>query len=341
MEAEAMIEAELFETASSASGGGRVVAQVAASNSSRARGVGGAKQRREEKELERIKKDVAKRAPKYIVMCGLPGAGKSTFSHSLEASTSACWVRANQDDFKRKGYEDLLRQTVPLVRQGKTHLVVDRCNSTKAERSEVLDMLGHPLPKDIVCIFFDFPASECKRRAAERENHPTIRKGGGARIIDAQAKQFESPEVAEGFGSVEFVRSFDDADRLLRKYGVNVRASEADVHSVQPLAEQVVDGNSVHQVAAVDLPRENSGLHRSISRELPSGFANWLREELEKEMVGDDFDGIYAAVEVILAGAADDPDALEGAADVLREAGAPCCAESLKERWGSWKGGYH
>jgi hypothetical protein len=206
-------------------------------------------------------------------------------------------------------------------------------------------MLGSPLEREVVCVFFDFQAADCKRRAAARENHPTIRKGGGARIIDAQARQIERPQAAEGFGTVEVVRSFDEAEALLRRYGVDAGIIAASQAAVCTGSEEVAvsaaegepdaaDGGGIDTRAAEELQREVSGF-----KGLPDGFACWLREELEKEIAGADLEGIFAAVEVILVGAELDPDALGAASEVLRDAGAPRCAESLPEQWSCYKQG--
>mmetsp|Transcript_49977 Transcript_49977/g.140044 ORF Transcript_49977/g.140044 Transcript_49977/m.140044 type:complete len:1427 (-) Transcript_49977:87-4367(-) len=336
LEAEALVEAELFESSSSVSGGCADGNAASSSSKAAAKSRGGAKARREAKEWDRIKKEVAKRAPKYLVMSGLAGAGKSTFSRALE--TSGGWVRTNQDDFKRKGYEELLRRTVPLVRQGKTRLVVDRCNLHKVERHETIDMLGHPPTKEVVCVFFDFPSADCKRRAAARENHPTIPKGGGARIIDAQAKSLERPTLAEGFGAVEVIRSFAEAEALLRRYGVDPvlvdqykAATDPAVNSTAETAPEIADGTLNEFVTEEAITPED------LEVMLPEKFASWLRDALAEELEGADLEGMYASVEVILSGAVGDSEALNSAItdivnDVLADA-APRCAELLRERW--------
>ena len=73
------------------------------------------------------------------------------------------------------------------MRQGKARIVVDRCNLTRRERAEWLDVVGKPPASEVVCVFFDADVEECKQRAAARLGHPTIRAGGGARIIAEQA----------------------------------------------------------------------------------------------------------------------------------------------------------
>jgi len=134
-------------------------------------------------------------------------------------------VRANQDDLGRKDCEKLVSKTVPDVRKRKVRLVVDRCNITCAERREWLDYLGQPSKNDVVCVFFDMSSEDCKRRAAGRVNHPTIREGGGARIIDELSKKLERPTDKEGFGAVVVVHSHEEADMLLRRYGVEKQDS--------------------------------------------------------------------------------------------------------------------
>jgi len=316
---------------------------------------GGRTQQRQEKEVERLRKGTQKRAPKYLMMVGLPGAGKSTFSTALERS--GAWVRANQDDLGRRGCEELLRRTVPLVRQGKSHLVLDRCHITKAERREWLDALGNPPAKEVTCVFFDSCAQDCKRRAAARPNHPTIRAGGGGRIIDAQAKQLERPETNEGFAAVEVVKSFEEAEDLLRRYGIgpDIATAAAAPAAGPDNLDEASDGPALDDVA-VAATGDDSGpgpgddtaagqgmvngspLQRSRSSPLPGAFRAWLQSALRMELGEADAEGIGAAVEVILSddsmdSGAGDKEALDAAADVVRDAGALACADMLHERW--------
>lgn len=46
-----------------------------------------------------------------------------------------------------------------------------------------------------------------------------------------------------------------------------------------------------------------------------------------------DCEGVVAALEVVLAGADADDEALDNAVQVAQEAGAPRCAESLRVQW--------
>lgn len=295
-------------------------ANTPASSSSAGKAAEQAKQR--DKEAERRLRELQKRAPKYVMMAGLAGSGKSTFCKALEASGT--WVRANQDDLGRKGCIDLVQRTVPQVRQRKARLVVDRCNLVQGERAEWLDMLGSPAAKEITCVFFDLGAESCKQRAAARQNHPTIRAGGGGRIIDEQAKQLERPKTSEGFGAVEVVRNYQEAAALLRRWGAS------------PMIEEVEEAGPAHargdheQAAAPEVTEEEGAAEEQL---IPAMFAEWLRTAVAEELGDSEAEALLPALEVILAGAAEDPEATTSAAEVLRDAGAVLCSEKLQARW--------
>jgi len=281
------------------------------------------KDAKEAKQAEKMRKDMAKRAPKYIVMVGLPGSGKSTFSHALEASGD--WTRANQDDLGRKGCEKKVAEVVPQVRQGRTRLVLDRCNTTKMERKEWLDILGNPSSKDVACIFFDTPSEICKQRAAARLDHPTIRPGGGSRIIDDIAKRFERPSASEGFSAVETIKSADDAACFLQRIGV-------DPSPVLAVVQRTVDSIDTATIAEV-VELEDASVVKEDEpiqdNPIPESFRLWLLASLREEMDAADAEGLGAAVEVILM----DPSATSDAVEVLKDSGAPNTAADLEQEW--------
>jgi len=284
---------------------------------------GSTKAKKDEKERERLQKDTQKRAPKYIVLVGLPGSGKTTFASALEASD--IWIRANQDEQGGKGCRDVARRTVPLVRQGRARLVIDRCNPTKADRKEWLDALCGPPAREVTCVFFDKPVEDCKQRAASRIGHPTIKTGGGARIIESIVKVIEVPTTDEGFGAVERIRSFEESNALLARYGVGA-PSAPDLLSLGGYAA----GQAPPPVAPVVAEEEISEAAACL---LPSSFSDWLKLTLAQEVSAADAEGLFAAVEVILGNADADSEALKSASEVLLDGGAPECAEGLSERW--------
>jgi predicted kinase len=327
-EEECLVGSDLFGDASEAAGS-REEPQASA-------GKVGSKAKRAEKEIERMRKEAQKRAPKYLLTCGLPGAGKSTFSCALER-TGNC-VRANQDDLGRKGCIEVVSKTVPLVKKGAKLLIIDRCNPTRAERKEWLDLIGRPPAAEVVCVFFDSSPEDCKKRAAARLDHPTIRAGGGGRIIDDQAKKFERPDRSEGFCSVEVVKTFEDAGKLLRRFGATDTSVPSSSDACSTSGGGYYASVSVPAVSAdtVATGCEESGLEPEHSNSLPSRFQKWLNESLCEELTAADAEGILAAVEVILTceGEVDDrEEQLAAAIQVLQDNGAPESAADLAAQW--------
>lgn len=148
--------------------------------------------------------------PRVVMMVGLPGSGKTSFTTALERGAGGAAVRVSQDDQGRKGAERAMcaHQCVLL----------DRCNHTAAQRREWL-ALAHNA--DAWCVFLDIPAEECAWRVQQRKDHPTLKPGVGAgRIIATMARELEAPTAEEGFSRVEHVTGQEGANQLLADWGV-------------------------------------------------------------------------------------------------------------------------
>ena len=152
--------------------------------------------------------------PPLLMCVGYPASGKSTFADALVASNPDRFIRVNQDESGRKECETSVGQHVKLP--NKT-VILDRCNLTQAERMEWLELAHH---KKAWVVFFSTPIEECKWRIVRREGHPTIKKGGGSRIIDSLSGVLEVPDLKiEKFEQMFDVSSFDSSNALLSSWG--------------------------------------------------------------------------------------------------------------------------
>jgi atypical dual specificity phosphatase len=185
-----------------------------------------AKLKKAEIDAMKARKSARKRCPKYIVLVGFPGSGKSSFAKQMVLNGHGEFVRCNQDDLGRKACFNLIQKHCNgksrRGRGGGKHVVVDRCNVTVEERKELLETMFSPEPKHTAAVFFNFPALVCSERVAKRTNHPTIKAGTAAskmKIIKSFEKRFVAPQIQEGFGTVHEIKTFEDADRLLYRWG--------------------------------------------------------------------------------------------------------------------------
>lgn len=174
-----------------------------------------------EKQAAQNDKNRRRRVPRCVMLCGLPGNGKSTFAERLIRGFNqdgVSWLVANQDDLGRKEC-----QRVAGRASRKTRVIVDRCNLTTSERREWLECMHNPKTGEVAMVFFGTPTETCIERVQDRVDHPTIAHGKGAGIVRQLAGKLEPPTPTERqsvFGIVEHVTSFEETNALLRKWGV-------------------------------------------------------------------------------------------------------------------------
>lgn len=148
----------------------------------------------------------------FIMLVGLPGSGKSTFC-DLFMSNGLDTKIVNQDVMGRKMCENSL---LKFIKESQI-TILDRVNQTKKDRKEWLENT-QLLPKQCLCIYLSTPKFVCIERAKNRENHPTIKKGGGERIIDDIDKKFEIPIKDEGFSDVIILEDEEDVANYLKTW---------------------------------------------------------------------------------------------------------------------------
>jgi predicted kinase len=124
-----------------------------------------------------------------IVMCGLPGSGKSTYMKEHLEDTH---VRINLDMLKTRRKEKILLTT--CVASG-IKCVIDNTNVTRAERENYIDIAKlNKIP--IKCVYIQKDVKTCISQNKLRPVHvPDI-------AIYTKNKKFEMPDISEGFDEV-------------------------------------------------------------------------------------------------------------------------------------------
>eukprot|EP01033_Poteriospumella_lacustris_P000920 gene920-662_t len=177
----------------------------------------------------------ALKLPPVLMLCGLPASGKSTFAKALVAAQPEFFVRVNRDEMRGKGEVDraLAAALQPYLKtlNGRKApattrcIVIDNCHVTATKRREWFEAV-HRLPT--LCVYFDRPVDVCKLRVTQRVDHPTIPAGtAGIPIIESMVRQWERPELAEGFCGVHRLTNDDEMAALLRSWRIPFVAPSA------------------------------------------------------------------------------------------------------------------
>jgi predicted kinase len=141
---------------------------------------------------------------KVIIMCGLPGSGKSTLSKNWFPN----YFRISQDELgSRNKCIDVMRYAL----DSKTDVLVDRVNNTKSQRKFWLDLALQAGATAITCVYIQVPEEECIARIHERKGHETISSEMSLdkkrEIVYNFNKNFEMPTLDEGFSSILITRN--------------------------------------------------------------------------------------------------------------------------------------
>lgn len=179
----------------------------------------------------------ALKLPPVMMLCGLPASGKSTFAKALVAAQPDFFVRVNRDEMRGKGEVDraLAAALQPYLKtlNGRKApattrcIVIDNCHVTTTKRREWFEAV-HRLPT--LCVYFDRPVDVCKLRVTQRLDHPTIPAGtAGIPIIESMMRQWERPELSEGFCGVHRLTNDDEMAALLRSWRIPFTAPSATV----------------------------------------------------------------------------------------------------------------
>eukprot|EP00929_Paragymnodinium_shiwhaense_P098631 TRINITY_DN6010_c0_g2_i1.p1 TRINITY_DN6010_c0_g2~~TRINITY_DN6010_c0_g2_i1.p1 ORF type:complete len:2002 (-),score=499.81 TRINITY_DN6010_c0_g2_i1:260-6265(-) len=154
---------------------------------------------------------------RLLLLCGLPGSGKSTIAAKLREQFG--WQVVNQDSLGSrqacmKAAREVLSSQTANGLPGK--LVVDRCNVDKSQRSIWVQLATEEFglgALELACVWLDVREDECGRRVLKRFDHKTLAADASSlRVIRGFADTFEPPSNREGFARVWRIASPLDAE---------------------------------------------------------------------------------------------------------------------------------
>lgn len=132
-----------------------------------------------------------------VLLCGLPGSGKSTLSSVLK---NKGYKIINQDEMGSR--KKCKNATIDFLNKSE-NVVIDRCNFDIRQRKSWLDLAKEYGVDSVYCVWLDLSKEECQKRAGSRKNHPTIKTEKTAhRVVDEMSEKFVEPTLEEGFKKI-------------------------------------------------------------------------------------------------------------------------------------------
>ena len=143
--------------------------------------------------------------PKLIMMCGLPGSGKSTFAKSLAEKCDANIHSSDAlreellEDINDQTNNELVFQTLHQrikddLKNGKS-CIYDACQVTYKSRMSFLQQLNK-IPCEKICVIMATPYEVCLERSQKRERKVP------ERVIKRMYMKFDPPWYYEGWDNI-------------------------------------------------------------------------------------------------------------------------------------------
>ena len=144
---------------------------------------------------------------KVLILCGVPGSGKTTFAKEKYSN----YYRISQDDLgsKEKCKEEFLKAI-----HGYKNVLVDRCNHNSDQRRYWINIALQSGVESIDAIYLVVPEEEAIARIIARKEHLTIneklsleKKKSIVYFFNKELTE-DPPKLEEGFKTVTWIRNY-------------------------------------------------------------------------------------------------------------------------------------
>jgi predicted kinase len=142
-------------------------------------------------------------APDCIILIGLPGSGKSTFSRQRFPAHT----HISKDSFPRHARDKQARQDAAIraaLGAGRS-IVVDNTNVTAADRAAVI-LIAREFAARVIGYYVDSTTRDAVARNERREGRAKVPKVA----IFTSAKKLVPPALSEGFDELHSVRAREE-----------------------------------------------------------------------------------------------------------------------------------
>lgn len=172
-----------------------------------------------------------------IMLIGLSGSGKSTFTNHLMKETDYCGV--TQDDCgNRSDTEDKI---IKLVKKNKK-VVLDRTNLIKTDRLNWIKLFNDnnkATKRKILYVVFNIPIEICIKNAQKRKDH-NLKPQKAKKVILNSLSAYEKPDISESDKIIKIIEivNYNQVDKLLVLLGAK---PVPDKFYAFPKTEHIID----------------------------------------------------------------------------------------------------
>lgn len=159
--------------------------------------------------------------PKFIMLCGICGAGKTTYAKTLDAvhiSSDAIRAELRPDDTEyhpednEKVFKIMHERVFDALNKG-NDVIYDATNVTRKDRAGIMNKLPSYVIKE--CHIVWAPIEVCIEQDSKRDN-PV-----GEEVINKFLKRFQAPFYDEGFQEIKVIYpnwfSLDESNKYIEK----------------------------------------------------------------------------------------------------------------------------
>jgi predicted kinase len=159
--------------------------------------------------------------PKFIMLVGLPGSGKSTWISHFVSKSSEEWVVLSTDDiidkmaqdanktyseiFKDVDFRAVQRQFDAKLRQAinnRANIIWDQTNTSSKARKKKLSSI--PDYYETAAVVFEVPDDVLKQRLAKRSQETG--KHIPDKVVSDMFANYEPPSKSEGFKTIHYIK---------------------------------------------------------------------------------------------------------------------------------------
>lgn len=218
---------------------------------------------------------------KLIILCGLPGSGKSTYAeelikheylidfetervirpecviHSFDAIRKELFGDAGFQGDNNRVFETMHKRTREDLRAGKT-VIYDATNITRKARRGAINLAD---PDDIVeCHIIWADPHECARRDSLRDRKV------GPEVIDKMLRRWQSPWRDEGFDDIHIILNQQNFDQVsyIASMTANMHIPHDNPHHKVGVWEHCQQANSILAQIIKEDPSKEPYYHRAL-----------------------------------------------------------------------------